>query len=407
MKQAQHLTPSLAEIRRRLIGISDGLIQAVERGETSATIAAAVRASPEWTQYQSDYAESLTYPPLDVTESAQLPMPAYLRDLIDRRVAAYALAYERIPVPGQIVRVERLVTPRPDQLDAVLMAPIHVLLVAPAEAEDIWHGWLVSGETDYAGWWDFVLQEQDLPFDPEASMVQLWNPVRLYLPQAARVVGRLSLARLQAVRSLASDFATSAPPPDVASWPGRVANRTTNGGLAVVTGSPLGGRHDLRHQYQEIYFEAAEAVREPARLALRELAQNPMPILDLWSSITNRIGQALSWIAPEPSPQITYAALSGDRSFRFRFDGLLELEGTLDVKICAEDNAIELIPDIHGDPTGWFLVIADVKTGMNLLASEGNPAIALAKYYPGPISIPSMLNVDDIDARMAKLTHEE
>jgi hypothetical protein len=43
----------------------------------------------------------------------------------------------------------------------------------------------------------------------------------------------------------------------------------------VVTGSPLGGEADLRHRYQQIYFEAAEAVREPARLALRELAQVP------------------------------------------------------------------------------------------------------------------------------------
>ncbi|MBV5332043.1 hypothetical protein JZU54_00285, partial [bacterium] len=66
---------------------------------------------------------------------------------------------------------------------------MYVLLDSSTEVPVIWHGWLVSAETDYAGWWDFVLQEQDAPFDPEAAMVHLWNPVQLYLPMASRVVG--------------------------------------------------------------------------------------------------------------------------------------------------------------------------------------------------------------------------
>jgi hypothetical protein len=88
-----------------------------------------------------------------------------------------------------------------------MLAPLHVLLDAPAEAPAVWHGWLVSGEPDYAGWWDFVLQEQDAPFDPEAAMVQLWNPCAFTCRWRRASSGSLSPARLQAVRSLAADFA--------------------------------------------------------------------------------------------------------------------------------------------------------------------------------------------------------
>jgi hypothetical protein len=274
MKNPYDLSPSIENIERRLIGINEGLIQTVGRGETSPAIANAVRRSPEWAQYQADLAQDRDAAAASVAERPPPAMPAHLLDLIRRRVAAHSLTSSSIPEQGQIVRVEAIVTPRPGQLDAVLMAPLHVLLDAPAEAEVIWHGWLVAGETDYAGWWDFVLQDQDAPFDPEAAMVQVWNPVRLYLPQAARVVGRLSPARLQAVRSLAGDFATGEPTTEIAPWPGRVANRATSAGFRVVTGSPMGGEADFRHRYQRIYFEAAEAVREPARLALAAAAES-------------------------------------------------------------------------------------------------------------------------------------
>jgi hypothetical protein len=310
MNKPINLSPSIEDIERRLIGVNEGLIQAVVCGETSPAIANAVRRSPEWAQYQADLAQDRDAVPASVAARPPPAMPAHLLDLIRRRVAAHSLASSPIPVPGQIVRVEAIVTPRSGQLDAVLMAPLHVLLDAPAEAEVIWHGWLVAGETDYAGWWDFVLQDQDAPFDPEAAMVQLWNPVRLYLPQAARVVGSFSPTRLQAVRSLAGDFATGEPPTEISPWPSRVASRATSAGFRVVTGSPLGGEADLRHRYQQIYFEAAEAVREPARLALRELALIPAgqagSLLNRLIAAAGRLAQVL---VPEPRVAV---AMSGD-----------------------------------------------------------------------------------------------
>jgi hypothetical protein len=154
--------------------------------------------------------------------------------------------------------------------------PLCVLLDAPAEVPAVWHGWLLSAETDYAGWWDFVLQEQDAPFDPEAGMVQLWNPVRLYLPMAARVVGELSPARLQAVRTMAADFVERHRRAISLSGQGEWLREILQQACASQPAARLGNEHDARHRYQQLYFEAAEAIREPARLALHALAAIPV-----------------------------------------------------------------------------------------------------------------------------------
>lgn len=309
MKKHFPLSPPIEQIERRLFGVSEGLIEAVKRGETSPAIADTVRRSPEWTEYHNDIQDDRTAKFDEETRSPPA-LPDQIRDIIRRRVAAAPLASLALSAPGQIVRGDKIVTPRPAQLDAIMMAPLYVLLDAPAEAAAVWHGWLVSAETDYAGWWDFVLQEQDAPFDPEAAMVQLWNPVHLYLPMAARIVGQLSPARLQAVRSLAADFAVTEAPANIAAWPGRVASRTTSTGLRVTTGSPLGSEHDARHRYQQLYFEAAEAVREPARLALRALAEIPA---GREGSLLNRLiaaaGRAAEILLPEPPVAVP---MSGD-----------------------------------------------------------------------------------------------
>lgn len=303
--------PPIELIEQRLIGIPDGLIEAVRRGETSPAISQAVMNSPEWLEYQQALGEA-ELAANEAEDAASLPteMPDFLKDLVRRRVAANALASTPLPAAGQIVTIEQIVTPRPGQMDAIMMAPLYVLLDAPAEQPALWHGWLMGAETDYAGWWDFVLQEEDSPFEPEAAMVQMWNPVRLYLPMATRVVGILSPARMQAVRALAAEFATSDPPVDVPVWPGRIANRTTLSNLSVSTGSPLGDVRDERHRYQHIYFEAAEAVREPARLALRELASIPAGET---GSLLNRLIAAAARLAevliPEPKVAI---AMSGE-----------------------------------------------------------------------------------------------
>ncbi|MHB1591756.1 MAG: hypothetical protein ACYCTW_09525, partial [Sulfuricella sp.] len=151
--------------------------------------------------------------------------------------------------------------------DWVIQAPLYVLLDRPGETNDLWQGWPVSADTDYASSWDFVLQEQDAPFDPEAGMVQVWNPVRLYLPMAGRVVAELRSERLYAVRAMAADFLLSNDPIDN-SWPGRISVRETSTGIKVATGSPIGGQNDPRWRYQNMYHYAAEAIRAPANIVL-------------------------------------------------------------------------------------------------------------------------------------------
>ena len=311
MKKHFPLFPPIEQIEHRLLGISEGLMEATDRGEMSPDIAEAVRRSPEWMAYQSDIRGDRSTPSTgDFQPPPVVPYP--IRDLIARRVAANSLASLSLPAPGQIVSVEKIVTPQPAQLDAVMRVPLHVLLDAPAEAPAVWHGWLVSAETDYAGWWDFVLQEQDLPFDPEAAMVQLWNPVRLYLPMAARVVGRLSPARLQSVRSLAADFALGETPPDKVVWSGRVSSRLTSAGLRVTTGSALGDDDDTRHSYQQLNIAAAEAIREPARLALRTLAEIPAGREgNLLRRLIAAAGRAAAILLPEPRVAV---AMSGDNA---------------------------------------------------------------------------------------------
>ncbi len=303
MRRPYSLTPSLEFIERSLLGVSDGLLEAVERGETSPDISAAVRLSPEWAEH---VALKQQFAPNGGSVSATKEvaadaLPDFILDLIRRKAAANSLPETAPPAPGQIVSVEKIVTSRPDELDAFMSSPLFVLLDGPAELPGLWHGWLASGETDYASWWDFVLQEVDEPFDPAAGMVQLWNPVQLYLPQAGRIVAVLSSTRLQAVRALAAEFVTSQTPTNVAVWPGRVATRTTIGGMQAQTGSPLGGADDPRHRYQQIYLEAAEAVREPARIAMRKLGTVPEgQIGSLLNKLIATAGRLKEMLVPEP-----------------------------------------------------------------------------------------------------------
>lgn len=322
MKLDRPLSPTLEHIERRIFGVSDALIEAVERGETSRAIAQSVRQSPEWLEHQ---ARNST-PPIAEADTQPVevpPMPAHLRDIIHRRqrtLAAFGANSARTPEPGQIVEV-REIPKEFKQLEGVMQVPLYVLLDAPAEAKGVWHGWLVAAETDYAGWWDFVLQDEDGPADPEAGMVQIWNPVRIYLPTATRVVARLAPARLQALRALAAEYVSRDAPADIPVWPGRVAARTTLGGLQVATGSPLGGDEDPRHRYQHLYHHAAEAIRAPARLAMAASVATPATSLfQRLREAAQRFGQSLL-----PVPQVELAMGSTAVDQDLIWDGLVRI----------------------------------------------------------------------------------
>lgn len=288
------LSPPLDEIESRLFGVSTGLIQAVDEGRTSERIARHVRHSMHGCFEHDDQEEPELQESLDAVAHLAPPLPGALMELIERRVAAARAHFAPLPASGQIVEIRQIITPRRDQLDWIMQVPLYVLLDIQAELPEIWHGWLVSGEADYATQWDFVLQAQDQPFDPEAAMVQVWNPVRLYLPMAARVVGQLKPHRVQAVRALAAEFLTRDAPESIAPSPGRVFTRVTDGGLRVATGTPIVRLDDPRYRYQRVYFHAAEAIREPARLMAAELARSPSRLarwMHAWRDRARELGE--------------------------------------------------------------------------------------------------------------------
>lgn len=271
------LFPSLTEIEHGLFRPSDELLsriaakerevpedlrQAVASDDESAGIVAELRAAARI----GDVDERSTLP-----ESAAQVSP-HIADMIRRRVASSGHSFSRVPTPGQILSIEHVVGPD-GNLGWDVARPLAVLIESPSVREDgsefpdVWYGWMVAPETDYATWWDFVLGAEDEPFDPLVGVVQVWNPVYVYLKSTSRVLAELRPARLQAVRALAEEYVTAAEPDPGEARPGFVAQRMTLGGLPVLTGTPLSGPDDPRWHYQELYHEAAEAIRLPARLA--------------------------------------------------------------------------------------------------------------------------------------------
>jgi len=201
-------------------------------------------------------------------EHTSLELPPHLADKVRQRVATIARKRSPEPRSGLILRVDQATGPK-GPLGRDMAHPFAVLLSEPSEHPEVWFGWLMSWETDYAGPWDLLLERCDEPYDPLAAMVQTWNPVHLSLTSASALLGELSPARLAAVRDLANEHTD--PDPREAD-PGTLVQRTTPDGHLVLTGSPLGGADDPRWHYQTLYYEAAGFVRAMARETLKALA---------------------------------------------------------------------------------------------------------------------------------------
>lgn len=202
-------------------------------------------------------------------------LPPAIAELIDRRVAARQALATLAPAVGAIVATHY---PEPGN------RRLQILLCR--ELRNEWMGYLVGAEPDYASHWDVLLTPDDAPFDPEAAMVQTWNPVRLPLGNETSVVARLSAERLAAVEAVADEFRRQiiAPLPP---QPGRVYPRQTEAGHAVLTGTPLGGVDDPRRLYQSLYIGYARAAEAAS---LRFAPPQPQP-------------------APEPAPEATLGDL--------------------------------------------------------------------------------------------------
>jgi hypothetical protein len=190
--------------------------------------------------------ETLAYAtqPTDSNENSSAEIPSFLLDKIEKRVASRAAHFDLIPKSGQVWRFDGA---------AQSLSPLCVLLDSLQE-NNLWQGYIVAPETDYASEQDVLLEPQDEPFDPLAGMVQTWNIIVVDVSQGSRVLALLDALRLDAIREVAQsqfDQAGSA-------HPGFVAPIKTNSGAIVLTGTRISHQDDPRRRYQELYRRAAQ-----------------------------------------------------------------------------------------------------------------------------------------------------
>jgi len=210
-------------------------------------------------------------------------MPAFLDDLIVQRIAAQkSYAAVSVASSGQVVLI-----------DYDLANPFLVLINKRTKIKNVWSGWIVASETDYASYWDMLLEPEDEPFDPLAGMIQVWNPVSVYLSSDVSVLAKLKPKRLDAVRALEREFVSGVEPDDSLCQMGRIAPRSTVGGYSVLTGTPISSGDDPRRSYRNLYLRAAELLPKV------EIETNNYWISDIYQKFKNYISSLeMVWLIP-------------------------------------------------------------------------------------------------------------
>ena len=179
-------------------------------------------------------------------EAAPVEIGDALRAMIARRAAA-ARAQRAVagaqPVAGDFWWLH---------LDAD--AEQAVALLVRQVADDAVQGWLVAGETAYAGDRDWVLQQDDAQaaLDPRLGMVQLWNAVTVPRHRLLEPAGNMMPKAFAELARVANAAVT---PASVRPAPGRIGLIETDG-VAWVCGTPL-GTPDPRRAYQALYARLA------------------------------------------------------------------------------------------------------------------------------------------------------
>lgn len=177
-------------------------------------------------------------------------VPPEILTLIRRKSAFHAESGP--PAVGQIRSLAD--GPANKALGRPLERTLGVLLSA-CLGGNVWSGWIVCPETDYATDRDLVIEESDGPCAPQAAMIQTWNRVKVMLSGSEPILGRFSSARLGAVLALADH---SSPPDEfVPPRPGKLGVWDLDPGQTVMTGTPLGDEDDPRHAYQDLYRRLA------------------------------------------------------------------------------------------------------------------------------------------------------
>lgn len=286
------LYPPLDDIEDRLFSPSDRLIQRWVKHDPS--LQASVVAALERDALACERRASLLSDKVIETDSVAaddvvgdtdaVALSPFLAEMIERRVftqTKYAGDIE--PAPGQIRLIDRTTGPDGADLEWDMNYPLAVLLFGETEDDDIWYGWMVSGEPDYAGYWDVLLEEADEPYDPLAAIVQLWNPVYIYIRSTGSVLGQLSASRLDALATVYGDFLAGERPGATHARPGTLVNRLNSAGVSVLTGTPMGTHNDPRMRYQDVYFAAAGMVKDVAQLVIKAVAIEPDEARESWA----------------------------------------------------------------------------------------------------------------------------
>ncbi len=366
------LSPPIESIERQHLGLSDQLIERVLEGDLPPKVKEAAQAHPDWEAYSALPEPSpLAEPPAS--------LPPAVEEAIHRLSQAAAAHFDAPPRPGQIVEIAELPRHYEERMGGALGAPLYVLLDGPdtgTDPERLWWGWMCAPEVDYASWWDMVLQEEDEPAFPEAGMVQVWNPVHVPKALMGRVVAQLSPERLQAVRALTRDYLLGASPEDVPARPGHVAMRKVDG-LPVVTGTPL-GEEDVRHRYQHIYLQAAEALRGASRFTLEEA---PEAAVDLTRWFAN-LWQGLAGIlVPEEAVPVAMDVGEAGRDLRWPETGLrLHAQGDALFLSNEGDRSVEVR---LLDPEGQLLDRHLLEPGQQLAIDLEDPELASLRLTCG------------------------
>lgn len=133
-------------------------------------------------------------------------IPDAISQLIQQRCQAAVHKFNDSPSEGLMVLLGKGDGSSQD-LSLAMASPLAVILNKPTEQKEVWEGWLVGREKNYASDWDFLLNEvTDGVLDPLAGMVQAWNPVSIYLPLVEKTIGELPSKRLDKLRTLANHY---------------------------------------------------------------------------------------------------------------------------------------------------------------------------------------------------------
>ena len=268
MPMSHRLWPSLATIDQQLFGC---------RNEAEANVP-----SSEISPLSDEAIET----PGEIDHS----VPPFIAEMIARRARAAARPRGNDLYPGRILAIPPEVFPQ----DAGPEVPIMILLDHEDAQQGIWLAWVVSSETDYAGWQDLVIDEED-NLDPAIGIVQAWNPLSLRIPEAATPMGALPHDRLAVVRLLAHEAAQGIGVTERAR-PGHVAVRRIGANAWGTTGTPI-DRDDPRRSYRMLYRRIARRLTEACNGTLKnEFLQS---LVDSLFAFARNAGLALApaqWI---------------------------------------------------------------------------------------------------------------